>query len=383
MKGVKHILILSSWYPSRNRPFLGNFIQRFAKLISSKYRVTVLYTCSDIALNKIEISENLKGNLREIIAYHPKGKTPFHTLYYQYKAFKKGLNIIQKVDIIHANVLLTKGIQFLIAKRKFKCPLLVLEHASYYRPEVKESRNIYEKMIFALVKPKIDQLAAVSELLKSDLKSDFPNKDIQVLPYHVDLTLFKPKKISADEKILHDNSHFKFIHISTLDETVKDPKGIIDACKLLINGGITNFHLTFISDEPYGKWETYAYSKKLTDYISFIGPLQWGELVPHYQESDAFILFSKYETFSIVLAEAWSCGIPVITTPVGIGKDLPAELGSQVEVNNPESLAKAMHRMIIRKREFDSVAIRKYANRFSPKNVLMTYDGILQKINIK
>ena len=38
----KHILILSSWYPSEEHPFLGNFVERQAELLGSKYKVTVI-----------------------------------------------------------------------------------------------------------------------------------------------------------------------------------------------------------------------------------------------------------------------------------------------------------------------------------------------------
>ena len=298
-------------------------------------------------------------------------------LLYQIMAFNKAANKVQEVDIIHANVIFTKGLQFLLAKRKYKRPLLLLEHASYFRKEKREDRSIYEKLILFLIKRKIDHLAVVSELLKNDLKNDFPDFDIAIISNFIDLKLYLPK---VEKNLNSIDKQTQFIHVSTLDEAVKDPKGILDACKVLVNGGQTNFHLTIISDEPYSKWETYLYSKKITEYVTFKGPLAWNELVPFYQNSDAFILFSKYETFSIVLAEAWACGLPVITTPVGIGKDIKPELGYQVEIGNPESLAKGMYKMMNNKGKFNSTVIRNHAKLFSKEHVLKTYKHLIDSM---
>lgn len=370
---------MSSWYPSRVSPFLGNFIQRLAQLIATKYQVSVIYTIADETIKEIELVDSKKGNLREIIVYHPKGKSFFQKLRFQILAFNKAAKRIEKVDFIHANVIFTKGLQFLLAKRKYKKPLLLLEHASYFRKEKRESRSVYEKLILFFIRRKTDHLAVVSELLKSDIAFDFPDESISILPYHLELSLFEPKKQKVE--MSDSNEPTQFIHISTLDEAVKDPKGILDACKVLVKGGQTNFHLTIISDEPYSKWETYLYSKKITEYVTFKGPLKWDELVPYYQNSDAFILFSKYETFSIVLAEAWACGLPVITTPVGIAKDLKPELGYQVEIGNPESLAKGMYKMMNNKDKFNSTVIRNHAKLFSKEHVLKTYKQLIDSMN--
>jgi glycosyltransferase involved in cell wall biosynthesis len=377
-KSKKHILLLSSWYPSRVSPFLGNFIQRFAQLIATKYQVSVIYTIADESISEFEIVDTSNGNLREIMVYHPKGRTFFQKLLYQIMAFNKAAKKVEQVDIIHANVIYTKGIQFLLAKRKYKKPLLLLEHASYFREEKRISRSIYEKLILFLIKRKIDRIAVVSELLKSDLEKDFPGFEISIISNCIDLELYKPSNNNANFKNIIVPT--QFIHISTLDEAVKDPKGILDACKVLVNGGQTNFHLTIISDEPYSKWETYLYSKQITEYVTFKGPLEWNELVPYYQNADAFILFSKYETFSIVLAEAWACGLPVITTPVGIAKDLKPELGYQVEIGNPESLAKGMYKMMNNKGKFNSTVIRNHAKLFSKEHVLKTYKQLIDSM---
>ena len=370
VKKAHHILVLSSWYPSREALFVGNFVQRQAELLSSEYQATVLHTKSEYSLKEIEISDTKKGNLRELIIYHPKGKNLLQKYLLQKKAFNIGLKLIENVSLIHSHVLLPKGLQFIQAKKHFKCPLFVTEHASYYRKESRENLSFLNKLILKKVSRHIDKLFAVSEFLKQDLQIDFPTKNIEILPNHIDKKTFIPNIRNVNEKK-------QFLHISTLDEKVKNPKGIIDACILLIKKGILNFHLTIISDESTEKWEAYSVKNNISEYVTFLGPLDWLDLAPYYQKSDAFILFSSYETFSIVLAEAWACGIPTLTTPVGIGNQLSEDLGIQVEINSPESLANGMIEIIENKITFNPNLISKHTEQLSGENVLRIFKELV------
>jgi len=366
----RHILILSSWYPTKDELFVGNFVKRQAELLATNFEVTVLHTKADRHCSEIIISETKKGNLRELIIYHPKGKNILQKYLLQKKAFAKGLKLIQNITLINGHVLLPKAIQFIQAKNYFNCPLHVIEHASYYRKEMRENRSFLDKYLLRISKKYIDKLFVVSSFLKKDLQLDFPNKKIELLPNHIDINVFKPTTSNQNDKT-------QFLHISTLDEKVKNPKGILDACILLIKKGITKFQLTIICDESTKKWENYSIENQLTEHITFLGPFDWFELAPYYQKSDAFILFSSYETFSIVLAEAWACGIPTLTTPVGIGDNLSPDLGIQIELNSSESLKKAMIKIIEKNKTFDAQLISKYAEKYSGENVLSIYKKLI------
>jgi hypothetical protein len=45
---------MSSWYPNRLDAFVGNFVERFAQLLSADYQVSVIHTHGDAACTKIE-----------------------------------------------------------------------------------------------------------------------------------------------------------------------------------------------------------------------------------------------------------------------------------------------------------------------------------------
>lgn len=358
---TKHILILSSWYPTRDKPFLGNFIERQARLLSERFKITVLHTHSIESVSSQEIIEQKEGNFREIIIYYPKSTNLLLKRVNQQKAFKTGLSMIEKVDFVHGHVIIPKGHQFVAAKKHFNCPLFVTEHASYYRDNQPESWHWIAKIIFNRTKKNIDRLFAVSDFLKQDMVKFF-DRDIEVLtPYFIDTNLFIPDATKKTDQVT-------FLHVSTLD-VVKNAYGIIDACSILKEAGITNFKLKIISDELYYELSEYAMQQNVAELVQFIGPQPWHDLIPYYQKSSAFILNSDYETFSIVLIEAFACGLPVISTPVGIANNLPRELGIQTRVNVPSSVAAAMEE-IINEKSFDNQKIRSYALDFSKEKVL-------------
>ncbi|MBL1280987.1 MAG: glycosyltransferase family 4 protein [Fluviicola sp.] len=371
MSKITHILIISSWYPTNEQPFLGNFVQRQAELLAREYKITVLNTVADDSLKKISVEKTQNGNLCEITVRHPKGKSILRKRREQVAAFANGMNLIDHVNLIIGHVALPKSWQFIEAKKRFNCPLFYIEHGSYFRAEKRNDFNFIEKYLLKQLKKRADEIIAVSDFLKKDMELIFSNSDIKVIGNHVDEELFS---LSPEQK----NSTTEFLHISTLDEQTKNPKGIIIACSLLKKEG-HSFHLTIVSDEDSTKMQEYAKREDVFDRITFVGPLKWEETVAYYHKADAFILFSYYETFSIVLAESWMTGTPTISTPVGIAFAENKDLGIAVENNNAASLKNAMARITAHSESLDSNVIREFAKKYSSDSILQKWQQLIEK----
>ena len=369
----KHILLLSSWYPNRFAPFLGNFVQRQAEILAKDFKVTVLYVVADSTISVREWNITERENLTEKIIYHPQGTHFFSRKKERDAAFLEGLQSIENVDLIHGHVLLPNCYLFLRAKNKFNCPLIITEHGSYFRKEKRKKWDLKEKFLLKLVRKNIDQLVAVSETLRQDLQVYFNTEEIIIIPNPTNTALFFPVEKSKKET-------FEFLHISTLDTSVKNPVGILDAIELLYDKGYTNYRFTIISDESSLELQKIAKEKGIEQLVSFVGPLHQKDLVSYYQKSDAFVLFSDYETFSIVLTEAWACGIPTITTPVGIAQRMPEYLGIEVKQKDSLGLAIALEKLL-NGMEFNSNLIREYATQFSDETVLQQLKNLYQKFN--
>lgn len=367
----REILILSSWYPTKAQPFLGNFVVRNAKLLQTKYNVTVVNTIPSDSAKELFLEENKNNGYRELQVTHPRGKNLYSKKRWQKKALKLAFLETDSFDLIIGHVLLPKALQFVVTKKNFECPLLLVEHGSYYRKGFRNKWNRLQEFILKYTRKHFDEVIAVSIFLKQNIQADFPGNEINVIGNHVDTVAF-------DIGNQQENKKTEFLHISTLDPATKNPQGIIDAC-VLLKKQAAQFHLTIICDEDYSVWKAEADKQGLVEHISFQGPKQWKELVPAYQKADAFILNSNYESFSIVLAEAWATGTPVISTSVGIAHNLDKEYGIQIESNNPESLKEAMSKMIENQFEFSSTKIREKAMGFSEEAILDLWSKTIEK----
>ena len=188
------------------------------------------------------------------------------------------------------------------------------------------------------------------------------SRSIKRVKNHIDTKLF-----SFKEKEMRSTTHF--LHVSTLDKRTKNPKGMFDAFKILTTT-TRDFVFTIVSDEPTDFWEAYVNQLGMNENVRFVAPQTWGNLPAFYHEADAFVLNSIYETFSIVLAEAWATGTPTISTSVGIAYNAPDFLGLKVEPNNSIELANALLQFIATKDQFDGSKISAYAQQFDSKIVL-------------
>ena len=367
----REILILSSWYPTKNKPFLGNFVVRNAQLLGKYFSVTVVNTIPSDCLKELSLKENNRNGYREIEVIHPRGKNILSKKRWQKKALNYAFLKTNRFHLIIGHTLQPKGLQFVASKKKFNIPLILIEHGSYYRVELRNKWTIVEELILKYTRKHIDEVVAVSKFLKQDIKRDFPKHKIKIIGNHVNTDTFNIGEIKS-------NKRTEFLHISTLDVKTKNPQGIIDAC-LLLRKTESNFHLTIICDEDYSRWEREVKSKELSKHISFKGPLAWDDLVPYYQKADAFILNSNYESFAIVIAEAWSTGTPVISTSVGIASELDPVLGIQTEKNNPESIEHAMKKIINTKSDYKKNKIREKSMEYSEQVILKKWMKIIDK----
>ena len=366
---AKHILILASWYPTKENPFLGNFVERHVHLLATEHKITVIHPEVSETHSEITIESRQEGEIRTIKAYVPSGNR-FLNRYRKYKAFQEALKETEKVDLIIGHVLLPNGWMFAEASRKTGAPLIWVEHGSYFRQDKPRRWTRYENWILRKVSAAAVEIVAVSEILKKDL-AVHQNQEISVIGNHVDETLFtfEPKKLSEKTE---------FLHISTLDEQTKNPEGILQAC-VLLKKETSDFHLTIISDEDSSKWQRFASENKLEDFITFLGPLDWADLPQYYHQADAFILFSDYESFSIVLAESLSTGTPIIATEVGIVPSLPDNVVVRVEKNNSNNLKDKMYAMIRKELKFDIDAIREEGTKFSSSEIRKHWNHLIGK----
>lgn len=358
-----HILAIPSWYPNSKNPYNGNFVQRHLEVLAEAHQVSVLNFISHEKKN-IEIQIITKGSLTEYHVFYPKKSAKFNQFLSLRKAFFQVVKQIKDIDLIHVHVILDKGFLGLWAKNYFKKDLFITEHASYLLRDNYKKISTFQKLFLIQTIKKAKAISAVSDLLKTEINYLFPHKKVFVTPNIVRTDIFQ----IAEQKT--QTEKLTFIHISTL-EKVKNVGEIIRAFEKLD----TDFELTIIAENRNLEIETQIRNSSISNKINLIGPLALEEVAQKIQNSDALILLSSFETFSCVVAEAWSCGVPVISTKVGIASNLDSSLGIQVEQAISESLVVALQQFLVSKDKFDAETIRKQAENYSKEAVLESFTG--------
>lgn len=356
-----HVLFLNSWYPNRNAPTLGNFVKKHAEAAALFNTVSCLAIFPSDTIHSIETVTNKENNLLEVVIYYPEvknsipGFSQWKKLNAYRAAFFKGLKIIQeergKIDLTHLNVVYPLGIFALELKKKRHIPFVVTEHSTaYHDPE-----NKFSPRQLKLTKKVLRQAAMilpVSNDLGKAIARLAPNTPQRRVTNVVD-----PEKF-----VISNKKRMTFVHISTLDEAQKNPTGIIDVLAELKAENVT-VQIQFISDFSYNHLKKYANDKGLTDHeITFAGPLKTEEVADVLKNARALILFSNYENFPCVIAEAFMSGVPVISTNVnGIPEYVNETNGILIPPRQNEALKNALKQFIEKEYSFQQKELRDYA----------------------
>lgn len=117
----------------------------------------------------------------------------------------------------------------------------------------------------------------------------------------------------------------------------------------------------------------------LGERVKFTGELEQDQVVREMQSCDFFILSSRHESFAVVLAEAMSCGKPVVYTYCGgITDTLPQTVGIGSVLNG---LAHAIAAMLTTYPSYDPVQIRQHvADHYSVQAVAPRLEEIYKAV---
>ena len=151
----------------------------------------------------------------------------------------------------------------------------------------------------------------------------------------------------------------------------KNITGILNAIAQLAKSTI-NFHVDFIgpSDEV-PEYIALSRNLQIEAYTSFSGFMLPEEVAERMQESDCFLMFSRYEGLPCVILEAMCCGLPIIATNIdGIPQVVDDNRGILVPSEDETDLAGAMSKLISAEITFDHNSISSYATQaFSKEKV--------------
>ena len=383
------VLWLASSYPSKLHPYNGDFVQRHARATALFCEIEVLHIVKDdegIITNDVKEIIVSNKRLTEKNIYYKPLKTSIRIVdrFLSSLKYKKiARNFVKnymlqngKPAYVHVHIAMKAGLTALWFKRKYKVPYLLTEHWGGYLDEAKPNIRDYNFIYKYYWKKIITQAKAcsfVSAYLQNHITTKYKIKNSVVIPNVVDTDIFYPAKKLPVDKI-------RFIHVSTMLYQ-KNPEAILQALGLLKNS--FSFEMYFYGP-VLSSIITLVADLGLQEHVLLKGEVPQEELSRQVQQSDALILYSRFETFGCVLIEANACGIPVIVSDLKVFHEIIAEAvnGLFVEGENPVALAEKLKQFILQRNTFDKTAIARYAaEEYNLKRVGQQFLDLYKKVD--
>ncbi len=348
--------------------FDGDFIQRHARAVANYCHVHVIGVIRDASITGKDpvIEKNVTGNLTEQVIYYNSVKTGLNILdrylsqqkykrLYQ-KAIKEYIAANGKPELVHVHVAMKAGTLALWMLRHWNIPFIVSEHWTGYLPDADTRLNnfslIYSRW-FKRVLINASAISVVSEYLGKAICKQFPFTNYRVIPNVVDTGIFFP----ADKQ---PAAITRFIHVSNMTWQ-KNLETILQALSILKNGDAQFEMNVYGTVRP--KYQQMINESGMEGYVFLKGEVPQPELAEAMQQSDALVLYSRFETFGCVLIEANACGVPAIVSDIEVFHELIEEgrNGIFVKENDPVALAEKLIAFIAQKNTFDKNTIAETA----------------------
>lgn len=368
-KSKRKVLFLASWYPSKEQPTLGNFVQKHAEVANEIADIDVLYAVASSTVEELFVSDEVMNNVRTIIVYYPKvqSKIPFIASILKKEAYhnalKKGYNHLEKqYDWIHLNAVFPAGIFARWIKKKFGTPYVATVHWTGFLPhhQVYVQLPYFIRKVYQSIFKDANKILAVSDHLGRALQDLGLINHFEVLNNVVNDVHFYPS-----DKKMNKNDPIRFLHISTFDNTHKNISGMLSAFRQLKKDHLLHLITEGEEKEVWEMLEKHEIPQENCIVESQLPVEKVGEAM---RLADCFVLFSNYETFSVVLAEAWSSGIPAIYSRCGGLTEInnPA-LGNQISVGNEEMLLQAL--LSFSPSDYEAKRILDFSKQFSKTDI--------------
>ncbi len=362
------VLFLATWYPMRYDAMAGLFVRKHAQAVRQQgVEVHVLSVYGDSRVEQEELSVEEVEGVKEHILYIPDKVNSLSGIRALFKLWRIWHKENGVPDIVHLNVITKEGLLALCLKRKYGVPYVITEHWSGYLPENGNYRGFVRKKMTEIIARKAAVVMPVSQKLQEAMQQcGLTQSKYQIVPNVVDEFFYET---STD---IAQRAKKRILHVSCFDNRPKNVTGIIEATNILSQKR-DDFELVIV-----GTGQDFLMVKELADsyqlisngVVRFVGEQTPREVKYWFDNSDIFLLFSNYETAAVVLEESLACGVPIVSTPVGIAPEIIDEkTGVLVPYRDAEKLSDTLDIMLSKYKNFDFDYIKAQSKSFSFANV--------------
>jgi len=365
---MKKILHIANWYPNK-----WDNIQ--SKFIKEQYKVFTEVT--DTKLINVQVRDGKKWITYEYIKYseHEEG-------YYLLTKIKvnKIIELLttllllwvlikskyKRYDMLHFHIAYPLLIHYYIWKFFIRIPIIISEHWSAYHFNFNLPKNTKKLSTVRKIFKQNIPVITVSKALGEDIKtfanvSDFP---LCIIPNIIDTKIFYLKNIPQNK--------IPTFFIVNYWRDIKNPFPMLKGfSKLKIQyrlkiGGYGDL---------YQDIKTFVRKYKMEDKVVFLEKMTAEEISNTFNHSDIYLYTSLYETFSVICAEAISCGIPLMGPKIDAILEYTDENNAiYIEKNDDDFWFNALNSYITNHNGFNRLNISNEAKKvFSHEKIKKNY----------
>jgi glycosyltransferase involved in cell wall biosynthesis len=386
-----NILLIASWYPSKENPTAGSFVQEQAHMLRDfGHQVIVIHP---FMLGTFANSFNKQSyqtfSDEDSIRVLRVGVAPpmpfFRGISYAYCfqrvriAMKKFQLDPKDFSIIHSHAMFMGGVIGHKLSKKYNLPHVHTEHTSglifnpkqYTKEDIAITRKAYShchKVLF------VSNFALKHTLATIALKS----KDtFMVLPNIVDPSFFSSPIFPFSKA-----SSFRFLVIGNFIP-IKNHQLLLEAFGL-VQKELPTIGLTIAGNGPLER-ELHALSESLRlENVNWLPRLNRAEVKEQMAAHQVILSTSKVETFGLTIAEAQAMGKPVVVTDSGGVRDIVSKETGLITEHSPESFAQALISVFQKYDGYNSEEIRrKTENEFSTDAVYRSLQAYYQEAFVR
>jgi glycosyltransferase involved in cell wall biosynthesis len=349
--GKINVLVIPDLFPKQEGDVQGIFLLDYLQSTEPYCNNTVFV--NRLVGEKKGLSQEQYGNSKIYRLNIRAKKIPsFLKPLYYVAWFIKGLAEVKKiapVDIIHAHGSILSGTLALRLARRLHVPFVLTEHVG---PFSTVTSSPWRKSWTQYIMQKADVVLCVSEHQKNEiLAAGIKPKKILVSNNPVDTELFTPATTPSETK--------NILFAGRLD----DFKGALRVVKTFSNLAVykPGWRLTIIGNgQEYEPIKQYLEANPaLKQKVFLLGKRSKKEIAQEMQNASFFVFPSRHESFGLVVAEALSAGLPVITTNTTAPPEfVDAQSGLLINPNDVAALENAMAHLTEHYKEYNSLLIR-------------------------
>ena len=349
------ILMITDNYPHKDRPYITTFFHDHAKVLGRIGEVKVITL---IRTNRFGYRRYVWEGIpveAMLIPYVPRMGLIFFPLSLIAHTLLLLKNLMTfKPDAVVVHMGLPAGIPpAVLLKGRF----ILVEHSTIFA----RGKNA---LLSRFVMSRSGKVLAVSRFLGSEIERTLKVKVSGVLP--------NPVFGCSEAYPFKSTRRLLFVGRIT---PLKDPVLLKEAARLL-----PGYRFTFVGGRGVG-WYVSEFLRYLPPNCEYLGPLPRDKVLELLRESDMLVSTSKYETFGVAIAEALSCGKPVVWTDSGGPRDfLNGRNSVLVKERTPSAFAEAIEEAYekLRSGYFNPEEIRRgILSHASPERVAAIYRRFL------